>query len=198
MASVWEGRFAGFLKRVAALRESTSLELLPDLMPVLPVIEARAAEMHRWRDERLFAVRETGGGGGAGTFDTHSFSPPPGHLMIVTGIRVRKAAAGRVHADLLGTVQTTALVGARDTRWTEVPGSFGMAGINGSRATPAVLLNTQWGVDVAVTTYTDLLRPGEEAVVDERSGLRVQNATANEALESIIYGYTVPVQNVGR
>jgi hypothetical protein len=53
VGAVWEQRFAALVRKVAALRESTSLELLPDLMPVLSVLDPSAAEQLVIRGERL-------------------------------------------------------------------------------------------------------------------------------------------------
>lgn len=52
MASIWEQRFADFVARVTGLRESTALELIPDLMPVLPVVNPEHADLHLARGER--------------------------------------------------------------------------------------------------------------------------------------------------
>lgn len=57
MPSVWETRFAELVRRLAAMRESTALELLPDLMPVLPVVDPAAPEMALLRRDRLCGGR---------------------------------------------------------------------------------------------------------------------------------------------
>lgn len=45
MSSVWEQRFARFIRRLANLRESSSLELLPDVMPVLPIVDPERVDL---------------------------------------------------------------------------------------------------------------------------------------------------------
>lgn len=57
MASVWEHRWSELVARVTGLRESTSLELLPDLMPVLQVLDPSEPELHLYRGERLCVGR---------------------------------------------------------------------------------------------------------------------------------------------
>lgn len=59
MTAVWEQRFAAFVRRLTALRESSSLELLPDLMPVLSVLNPDEAELHLLRGERICWGRDT-------------------------------------------------------------------------------------------------------------------------------------------
>jgi hypothetical protein len=53
MPSVWDQRWAELVRRMTALHESTSLELLPDLMPVLEVSEPTSGEQFLLRRERL-------------------------------------------------------------------------------------------------------------------------------------------------
>lgn len=53
MATVWEERLSRFLSKFLALKESTGTNLLPDLMPVLPLHDATAAEELLLRNERL-------------------------------------------------------------------------------------------------------------------------------------------------
>lgn len=59
MASVWEQRFASLVKRVLGLRESTTLEALPDLMPVLPVLDANDFAYATLRGDRWVSSRQT-------------------------------------------------------------------------------------------------------------------------------------------
>lgn len=56
MASAWEQRFAQYVRRLLALRESSSLEVLPDLMPTMPVIEADAPDVILLRGERRWGA----------------------------------------------------------------------------------------------------------------------------------------------
>lgn len=51
MATPWEQRITRYVSKLLSLRESTSLEVLPDLMPVLPTIDPAAAELLLLRDE---------------------------------------------------------------------------------------------------------------------------------------------------
>lgn len=60
MASVWEQRWSDFVRTVTSLRESTELELLPDLMPVLLVNDPVAPELARARGERLITASISG------------------------------------------------------------------------------------------------------------------------------------------
>jgi hypothetical protein len=55
MASFWEQRFTALVRRALGLRESTALEPLGDLMPVLPVVDPAAAEWPLARNERRWA-----------------------------------------------------------------------------------------------------------------------------------------------
>jgi len=59
VASSWETRFAEFVRRVMALHESTSLDVLGDLMPVLSVLDPAAPEMALLRRERRFMLRRS-------------------------------------------------------------------------------------------------------------------------------------------
>lgn len=54
MSAVWENRWAELVRRLAALRETTALELIQDLMPVLPVVDPGDAEYRLLRRERMF------------------------------------------------------------------------------------------------------------------------------------------------
>lgn len=56
MPAVWESRFAELVRRLTAGRESTELELINDLMPVMPVCDPQAAEMPLVRRERRFSA----------------------------------------------------------------------------------------------------------------------------------------------
>lgn len=59
MAAAWEQRFARYVAALAALRESTALEVLPDLMPVLPVVDPAAPELRGERGEDLLIRNAT-------------------------------------------------------------------------------------------------------------------------------------------
>jgi hypothetical protein len=82
MAQVWEQRFAEAVRRLGALRESTALELLPDLMPVLPVLNAAAPELALLRRERLasgFAANSAS----VGNFGVCAVSNPAGSRVLM-------------------------------------------------------------------------------------------------------------------
>lgn len=68
MPSVWEQRWAEYVRRLGALRESSALELLPDLMPVLPVVDPSAEELLLARRERRFACNFNLPGSGVGNY----------------------------------------------------------------------------------------------------------------------------------
>lgn len=53
MPAVWEQRFTDALQRLLSLRESTALDVLPDVMPVLPLIDAADPEVYRLRGCKL-------------------------------------------------------------------------------------------------------------------------------------------------
>lgn len=73
MPAVWEQRFAEYVRRLLSLRESTALEALPDLMPVLPVLDPGAPENKLLRRERRFGQAMTQAASGAGNY---------GHVML--------------------------------------------------------------------------------------------------------------------
>lgn len=52
MPSVWEQRFSRFVRRTTAQRETATLELVPDVLPVLPVIEPSDLDLRTLRGER--------------------------------------------------------------------------------------------------------------------------------------------------
>lgn len=54
-----ETRFAEFIRRTFGLREGTSLNLLPDAMPVVPLIDAQAPEHLLMRRERRYVASAT-------------------------------------------------------------------------------------------------------------------------------------------
>jgi len=56
MGSHWESRFAHLVAHLLGTRETHALEPLPDLMPVLPVLDARQHETRLARGEVLFSA----------------------------------------------------------------------------------------------------------------------------------------------
>jgi hypothetical protein len=75
VASAWETRFAEFVRRAVGWRESSALEVLPDLMPVLPVLDAQDPAVRLTRRERRFAAW-TLVGPGVGLFPTVQLPNP--------------------------------------------------------------------------------------------------------------------------
>jgi hypothetical protein len=82
MASAWETRFAEFVRRMVGWRESSALEVLPDLMPVLPVIDATDPAVRLTRRERRFAAHLLIGPG-VGQFPTVQLYNPAGSNILV-------------------------------------------------------------------------------------------------------------------
>lgn len=83
MGAVWNNRFAKALAALAALKESTALELLPDLMPVLPLADAQAMEHLLVRGERTWGGR-IGVDPAAGQFAQCTIVNPVGSGVLVT------------------------------------------------------------------------------------------------------------------
>lgn len=94
MASAWEQRWAEFVRRMAGLRESTSLELLPDLMPVLQVVDPSEPELHLYRRERLAQGWYIEVAGGAGVYSYLELCNPAGSgsLVVVDTMELQSAA----------------------------------------------------------------------------------------------------------
>lgn len=98
MASVWQTRWSEYVKRLLSLRESTSLEALPDLMPVFPVSNPASAEHHAARGEILLGA----GGqitGLAGEFPTVYIGLPStaeNMILVVDSIVIASSAAQQV------------------------------------------------------------------------------------------------------
>jgi hypothetical protein len=68
MPSVGEQRFTAELYRILGLRESTALELLQDVMPVLPILDPASPELLFQRGEQRYVSTKTAPANGAGTF----------------------------------------------------------------------------------------------------------------------------------
>lgn len=52
MASIWETRWAEFVRRLTGMHETTALQLVPDVIPSFPIVDPLAAEMYLARRER--------------------------------------------------------------------------------------------------------------------------------------------------
>jgi hypothetical protein len=157
MPSVWEPRFAELVKALAALRESTSLELLPDVMPVLNVLED-GPEYGFQRGERYHSSYVWVAAGGAGTYSGFRIrnQSTSGSLVVVNQMQALMGAAQNVLAYIVSGVADLALnqdhpaLDGRDGRY---PGAVGGAGA----ATAAVL---SYGAAATVYTNTNTVRVG--------------------------------------
>lgn len=101
MGSAWESRFAELVRRLTGARESTALEVLPDLMPVLDVLSP-LPEVAIHRDEDLFSVAlsRTAAAGNLPTISVCCTNP--GLVSIVEGLVLTASGgpANRIIAEL--------------------------------------------------------------------------------------------------
>lgn len=150
MASVWETRFAEIVRRLAGMRESTALELLPDLMPVLPLIDPAAPELALLRRERLGSGRVdvTAVAGQSAFLKVHN---PVGSGLIVTVRRVSAyaAAATLISSGLVVTGSATGSEGGKGYR--------DARGLTLSTAAPTTKL--LYGTSVAHPTLVQSAQP---------------------------------------
>ncbi|HET8542497.1 MAG TPA: hypothetical protein VFL83_21665 [Anaeromyxobacter sp.] len=121
MPAVWEGRFAEYLKRVFGLREGTSNQLLPDLMPTAPTLDAAACELLRARDELLaHGTVDVAAGGAGNRSEAWFWNDTPGTLLAFDRIAVSVVTAGRVYLCLTSGIAPPAansLMAPADSRW---------------------------------------------------------------------------------
>lgn len=193
MPQVTEQRFMEYVRRLLSLRESTALEALPDLMPVLPVVDPAAGEMALNRRERRWGGSFTQAAGGAGQFGQSFLTNPAGSgvLCVVDAFAgYTGGAASGVAAAYITTAAAGSLSGkALDTRGVEPVASFlslpsiCQRGVNLTATPPSSSAFWRWPCPplVAVVTPTSptvhripiVLRPGTTLVLG--------NETANEA-----------------
>jgi hypothetical protein len=87
MASFWEARFAEMVAHLLGTRETHALEPLPDLMPVLPVLDPNDAETRLTRGDvlisSLFDITAA-----AGQFPTAWLANPVGSTSLVVVERI--------------------------------------------------------------------------------------------------------------
>jgi hypothetical protein len=84
-------RFAEYIRRVMGLREATSLHLIEDLMPVVPVLDPTAPEHALARRERRYAFSTTQAAPGVGNFAHVILEVPTSHpnaLVVVERVYV--------------------------------------------------------------------------------------------------------------
>lgn len=188
MASAWESRFARLVRTIMGLRESQALEVLPDLMPVLPVVDPGQAELRLARNEvlisALFDLTSA-----AGQFTTWWLQNPPGSGMLVVVDRIivtSPAAPGEVRwygqsAAIPGAPTPTATDDDRrpNTATRSLRVAESAAAALGGRA-----FNVQAGVTLDLPVR-HVLPPGQSFCV--------QQQTANARLFGLITGYERPV-----
>jgi hypothetical protein len=88
-ASVSNQRFSQWLQRILGLRESTALDVVDQLIPVLPVIDPTGREFALYRGDHYYAAIRSVANGGAGTFAAVSIQLPTaaGKIAVIDEIR---------------------------------------------------------------------------------------------------------------
>lgn len=190
MTAVWEPRFAELVRRLANLRESTQLELLPDLMPVVPVVSADDVE-HQWArgDYPLMGgVRQVGG---AAQYASFLLWNPPGSGKLVFVDELQAAAEGAGWM-VFGTQLNPYSVSPAGGGWGAVGSLTGLDSrpMDMSGGTPtltvASLWSQAWGSTIATGTFSHSpngppTRAPARWVVAPGWGLNCSARTANTA-----------------
>lgn len=103
--SIWQQRFTEYVKRVTDRRESTSLVILDDVMPSLPVLDPAAPELRSYRGEVLGHYLQTIGAvaaqyAGLGIFAPGAAAGPAGNVknvvLVVNRVKVWTSGASGV------------------------------------------------------------------------------------------------------
>lgn len=191
MTAVWNGRFAELVKALAGLRESTALELLPDVMPVLNVLED-GQEYAFQRGERYLAAN-CAGVAGAGNYSKVAITNPAGSNQLVV-VRQLGATAGAGAMNLiayiasdaaaLATAANIVTLDGRDGRWNGVTGGASantptvVAGGNNATTYVAQCIASRY---CAANTQVDLLN-NHVVVLPPGWTCGVQGGTLNTAL----------------
>lgn len=189
MPGVWEPRFSEFIKAMCGLRESTALELLPDVMPVMNVLDQDEQYAFQ-RGHRFIGGTGAQAAGGAGTYSTCGVNNPAGsnHIIVVRSIRVYVSGAMFHNAMMragaaLATLDFAVPLDSRDSRYAGTAGTAAaQVGVlsHGLPASPGAaqnLISSIWapaGVSTEVLTGPVVLIPGWQ--------LQVSQAVANQIL----------------
>lgn len=97
-----EQRFAEFVRRALALRESTTLHPIEDLMPVLPVLDPGAPELALLRRER-WCLGRSEGTSAAGNYAQVGITNPAGsgRLVVLEDAWVRGTGGVQIYGRVL-------------------------------------------------------------------------------------------------
>lgn len=196
MPSVWESRFAQYIRSVCGLRESTSLELLPDLMPVLPVVDPADAAQWLSRRERPYCMHIAQAAGGAGQYSYISLVNPAGShkLLVVEKVWGKASLAGLDLGCqiLLGGSSSPSSTATRDTRGIAAANPQPSAGWLFARTLGAAPATTHWQWQLQ-------LAPGEvpiaPIILAPNSTMDLYGLTANVGMDLTIWWRERAVDN---
>lgn len=180
MPAVWQDRFARYLRQVLSLRESTELSVLPDLMPVLPVIDPASPELFWARGEARF-IAQYAVAALAGAFSVFTIKVPStaGHIVVVEKFGVRAPGAAMQFLWSFDTLSTGLVAPAtkldRRARHPSIPQSIFNAG------TTLGLLSARY----MTTSTTDDEFP-TEVVLAPGSDFTVQGMTVNTGFNAFV------------
>lgn len=189
MSQPTTSRFADYVRGLFGLKGAERVNVLTDVMPVVNLQE-ESGHLALLRDEHWFAAAVTCGAGGAGTYSTCLIGgvAEGANNVILTDFFARKVTAGDLGWDFttIGTgipvwqvTDRRSLSAPRPTVATVTPGAS--TGVFPARV---------------AASQDRVYMPPVVLPPNDGSGptvLRICNMTANEQLQVIFFGYTVPV-----
>lgn len=173
MSAVGEQRFADYVRRLFGLRESSALELIPDVMPVAPVMDATDPIAVAARREREAAGYVTAAGTAAQWNHVALLNPAGSGVVVVASARwngitngCQAGLAEEATIAALGTAFSTK--GWRDSRLllTTSPVAQLKQGTTGGISIGASSLVPQVQVDGLGFVERCILLPGKALVID--------------------------------
>lgn len=183
MPSVWEQRFSRFVRRFTAQREAASLELVPDLLPVLSVAQPDDLDVRTLRGERPCSGFFTQAAA-PGFFNFQALVNGTDNVLLVVEDMDLWGGAGGIQAGILG--GATALgaasgqLGPRDSRWIGTPvQAVWRYGTTGGAAMGQSSLWSSMGTMALASTVMNIRLP---VVIAPGYSLIIVSLAANEAL----------------
>jgi hypothetical protein len=195
MSVTFEFRFAEYIRRLMGLRESTALDVLPDLMPVVSVLRDEDPALYRLRNEKLFGAGVEGTSAAAQFPTCWLTNPSPNAIVVCETLTIHSGGAFAVAYQTFGTPPGAGLLGVNGEDDRDV-GNLGLqAQVAFESAAAAIGVATPMRV-VQLLANTTLvlpvhivLRPSGVPGAAGGSHLRVQGQNANSQLHVNFYGY---------
>lgn len=202
MPSAWDARLSDLVRGIAGLRESTALELLPDLMPVMDVLTEDPEWAFLRGDRYVVGFFDSPAVAGRNSFITlniPNFTPPSGQLAIAHILDVQILATTAGPHQLYGyqgggglTLSDTTNhvpMDARDQRWIQaglVPCKTMVKGTVGDvAALPLATAGRCWAVTMS-TANTFSQRIPVDAIITPGQGFGWCCSSQNVGLVAMI------------